>query len=156
MRIPSVHRSPDAYWRRLDQARVPGDSAPDHFFHDMTMTEMSDHNSITINHLVELIRRHAVEEFWNVLADDDFTGELIPGSRRVPVDRVTREAAHLPRDTAIVVYCSGGKCPDSRYAATELTLLGFINVRVFEGGLSAWKASGRGVETLVRSAAAVP
>ena len=119
------------------------------------MTEMSDHNIITIYHLVELIRRHAVEEFWNVLPDDDFTGELIPGSRRVPVDRVAREAARLPGDTAIVVYCSGTK-PDCKYAATELTLLGFRNVRVFEGGLAAWKASGRGVETLVRSVAAVP
>jgi len=119
------------------------------------MTEMSDHNIITIDHLVELIRRHAVEEFWNVLADDDFTGELIPGSRRLPVDRVTHDAARLPRDTAIVVYCSGKKCPDSKYVATELTLLGFRNVRVFEGGLAAWKASGRGVETLVRSEAAV-
>jgi 3-mercaptopyruvate sulfurtransferase SseA len=33
-----------------------------------------------------------------------------------------------------------------------LTVLGFRNVRVFEGGLAAWKASGRGVETLVRLA----
>jgi len=120
------------------------------------MTEMSDHNIITIYHLLELIKRHAVEEFWNVLADDDFTGELIPGSRRVPIDRVTREAARLPKDTAIVVYCSGTNCPDSKYAATELTLLGFRSVRVFEGGLSAWKTSGRGVETLVRPVAAVP
>ena len=127
-----------------------------HIFLDLTMTEMSDHNIITIYHLLELIRRHAVDEFWNVLADDDFTGELIPGSRRVPVDRIALESARLPRDTAIVVYCSGGKCPDSKYAATELTLLGFRNVRVFEGGLSAWKTSGRGVETLLRSAAAVP
>jgi len=125
-------------------------------FYDLTMSETSDHNIITIYHLVELLRRNAVEEFWNVLADDDFTGELIPGSRRLPVDRVRHDATRLPRDTAIVVYCSGAKCPDSKYAATELTLLGFRNVRVFEGGLAAWKASGRGVETLVRSGAAVP
>ena len=120
------------------------------------MTEMSDLNIITINHLLELIRRHAVEEFWNVLTDDGFTGELSPGSRRVPVDRIAHHAALLPRDTAIVVYCSGPKCPASKYAATELTLLGFESVRVFEGGLAAWKASGRGVETLVRPVAAVP
>lgn len=114
------------------------------------MTEIPDHNVITIHHLVELLRRRAVEEFWNVVADEDFTGELIPGSRRVPVDRIGREAARLPRDTAIVVYCSDTKWPVSRYAATELTVLGFEKVRVFEGGLAAWKASGRGVETLLR------
>jgi rhodanese-related sulfurtransferase len=116
----------------------------------MTMTEIPDHNIITIHHLLELLRRRAIEEFWNVLPDDDFTGELIPGSRRVPVDRIVREAARLPRDTAIVVYCADAKWPISRYASTELTVLGFKNVRVFEGGLAAWKASGRGVETLLR------
>ena len=114
------------------------------------MTEIPDHNIITINHLVELIRHNAIEEFWNVLTDDDFTGELIPGSRRVSVDRIGLESARLPRDTAIVVYCADMKWPVSKFAATELTLLGFRNVRVFEGGLAAWKASGRGVETLLQ------
>jgi len=114
------------------------------------MTDIPDHNIITINHLVELIRHNAIEEFWNVLADDDFTGELIPGSRRVSVDRIRRESARLPRDTAIVVYCADTKWPVSKFAATELTVLGFKNVRVFEGGLAAWKASGRGVETLLQ------
>jgi len=114
------------------------------------MTDIPDYNAITIQHLVELLRRHAVEEFWNVVSDDDFTGELIPGSRRVPIDRIGRECARMPRDTAIVVYCSDARWPVSKYAATELEVLGFKNVRVFEGGLAAWKASGRGVETLLR------
>jgi rhodanese-related sulfurtransferase len=120
------------------------------------MTDIPDHNVITINHLVELIRRRAVEECWNVQADDTFAGELIPGSRRVPLDHLAREAARLPKDAVIVVYCSDLKCPDSRYAATELTVLNFRNVRVFQGGLATWKASGRGVETLVHSVTAVP
>ena len=114
------------------------------------MTDITDHNIITIHHLVELLRRNAIEEFWNVEPDEDFTGELIPGSRRVPVDRIRRECARLPKDIGLVVYCSDAKWPISKYAATELTVLGFRNVRVFEGGLAAWKSSGRGVETLVR------
>jgi rhodanese-related sulfurtransferase len=32
--------------------------------------------------------------------------------------------------------------------------LGFTNVRVFEGGLEAWKAGGRGVEVLRHATAA--
>src|SRR5688572_11031926 len=100
----------------------------------MAMTEIPGHNIITIHHLVELLKRRVVEEFWNVLTDDDFTGELIPGSRRVPSDRITRESARLPRDIAIVVYCSGARSPSSKSASTELTVLGFRNVRVFEGG----------------------
>ena len=88
-----------------------------------------------------------VTEFWNVLTDDYFTDELIPGSRRVPLDRVGREAAGLPKDTAIVVYCSGLSCPQSKSAGEKLGALGFTNFRVFEGGLEAWKDSGRAVET---------
>lgn len=120
------------------------------------MTDIPDHNVIPIDYLVELIRRGAVEEIWNVVADDDFTGELIPGSRRVPLDRLARESMRLPMDTAIVVYCSDATCPDSRYAAAELTVLGFSNVRLFAGGLAAWKASGRGVETLIHLVSAMP
>jgi rhodanese-related sulfurtransferase len=119
------------------------------------MTEISDHNIITIYHLIELLRRRAIEEFWNVMPDSDFTGELIPGSRRVPLDRIARESVRLPRDTSIVVYCSHAKSRDGKYASTELTVLGFRNVRVFQGGLEAWKASGRGVETLVHTETAV-
>ena len=26
-------------------------------------------------------------QFWNVLTDENFKGEMIPGSRRVPLDR---------------------------------------------------------------------
>ena len=87
-----------------------------------------------------------VGEFWNVLTDDYFTGELIPSSRRVPLDRVGREVADLPKDTEIVVYCSGPDCPQSKAAGEKLTALGFSNVLVFEGGLEAWKGSGREVE----------
>ena len=94
-----------------------------------------------------------VAEFWNVLTDDYYTGELIPGSRRVPLDRVGREASELPKDTPIVVYCSGLACPQSGSAGEKLSALGFSNVRVFEGGLEAWKEAGRPVEKDTRAAA---
>jgi rhodanese-related sulfurtransferase len=45
-------------------------------------------------------------------------------------------------------------CPNSRDAATKLATLGFTDVRLFEGGLEAWTASGRGVEILRRASAA--
>jgi rhodanese-related sulfurtransferase len=101
--------------------------------------------TITLDALVRELDAGAVAELWNALTDDYFTGELIPGSRRVPVDRVGRElaAAQLPKDTAIVVYCSGPTCPNSRQAGEKLVAFGYTNVRVFEGGLEAWKAAGR-------------
>lgn len=108
---------------------------------------------ITIDELVDDLTAGRVAELWNVLTDDYFTGELIPGSRRVPLDQVGREAAGLPKDTAIVVYCSGLSCPQSGSAGEKLAKLGFTNVRVFEGGLEAWKNSGRTVEETRQAAA---
>jgi rhodanese-related sulfurtransferase len=92
-----------------------------------------------------------VAELWNVLTDDYFTGEMIPNSRRVPVDRVGREATdtQLPAHTEIVVYCSGPTCPQSGAAAEKLLHLGYENVRLFKGGIEAWKAAGLPLEVLV-------
>ncbi|HEU4565743.1 MAG TPA: rhodanese-like domain-containing protein [Gemmatimonadaceae bacterium] len=96
---------------------------------------------ITIDELTRALEQRAVAELWNVLTDDYFTGEMIPGSRRVPLDTIGRElsGAGLARDTAIVVYCSGPSCPQSKAAAAKLTTLGYTNVRAFEGGLQAWR-----------------
>ena len=106
--------------------------------------------TITLDELRRDQANGAIAEFWNALVDDYFTGEMIPGSRRVPVDRVGRElaATHLPKDTAIVVYCSGPTCPNSRQAAEKLVAYGYTNVRLFEGGLEEWKAAGHAVDTL--------
>ena len=117
---------------------------------------MSTTRTITVDTLVQRVAAGLVAELWNVLTDDYFTGELIPGSRRVPLDHVGREVATsaLARDTAIVVYCSGPTCPQSRAAAEKLFALGFTDVRLFEGGLEAWKAAGRAVESLAAAGAA--
>ena len=112
--------------------------------------------TITLNELAIALRTNDVDEFWNALTDEYFAGELIPGSRWVPLDRVGREAnaLGLAKDARIIVYCSGSTCPNSRDAGAKLATLGFTNVRVFEGGLEVWKASGRGVEVLPRAKAA--
>lgn len=102
------------------------------------------------------MRSGGVDEFWNVLTTEYFSDELIPGSRWVPLDTVGREvsAKRLDKSARIVVYCSGKAYPNSRDAAGKLATLGFTNVRLFEGGLEAWTASGRGVEVLRRAFAA--
>jgi rhodanese-related sulfurtransferase len=112
--------------------------------------------TITANELAHSLRAGSIDEIWNALTDEYFTGEMIPGSRRVPVDQVGREVARsgLARDRAIVVYCSGKTCPNSRQAAEKLIALGFTRVRLYEGGLEDWKQGGRGVE-LLRVPAAV-
>lgn len=109
---------------------------------------MSTIRTITLDSLTQNLTDGRVAQFWNVLTDDYFTGELIPRSRRVPLDQVGREVAtlRLAKDTAIVVYCSGPLCPQSRAAAEKLTTLGYTNVQAFEGGLEVWKGAGHLVE----------
>jgi rhodanese-related sulfurtransferase len=121
----------------------------------MSTTATKSAPTIAVDQLARELGDGAVAELWNALTDDYFTGEMIPGSRRVPVDKIGREisATSLAKDTAIVVYCSGPSCPNSRQAGDKLVALGFTNVRVFEGGLEAWKAAGRSVEKLASAAA---
>ena len=79
---------------------------------------------------------------WNILTDDWFKGENIPGSRRVPPDKVGQgvRSTNLPWNSEIVVYCGGQKCPQSRMAAEKLTKLGYENV-----GLAVEKAHCNGL-----------
>jgi rhodanese-related sulfurtransferase len=84
---------------------------------------------------------------WNVLTDEYFKGELIPGSRRVPTDRLGEalRRSTLASDARIVVYCAGPTCPASRQAAEKLAAFGYTHVEAYEGGLEAWKQAGHGV-----------
>ena len=84
---------------------------------------------------------------WNVLNDDYFKGEMIPGSRRVPLAELTQKlaASTLPKDAPVVVYCAGTHCPSSREAAEAMTSLGYTNVTAFQGGLQDWKEHGHSV-----------
>jgi len=117
---------------------------------------MSNPTTITLDAFTTALRANDADELWNVLTEEYFAGELIPGSRWVALDRVGREAnaLGLAKDARIIVYCSGSTCPNSRDAGAKLVALGFTNVRVCEGGLEAWKAAGRGVEVLPKATAA--
>jgi rhodanese-related sulfurtransferase len=87
---------------------------------------------------------------WNVLTDEYFKGAMIPGSRRVPLDRIGEEVRHLqlPKNTPIAVYCAGPKCPQSAMAAEKLTKLGYTDVVAYEGGVEEWERAGLPVLTL--------
>jgi rhodanese-related sulfurtransferase len=108
---------------------------------------MSAVKTISTTDLDARLREGGRLQFWNVLTDEYFNGELIPGSRRVPLDRVGREAheTNLAKDAGIVVYCAGPHCPQSGYAAEKLQSLGYTNVTAYEGGLEELKGLGREV-----------
>ncbi len=115
-----------------------------------TTTAASDLSLKTIStqEVRQLLESKRAFEFWNVLTDEWFKGEVIPGSRRVPLDRVGNEvrSISLPKDAEVVVYCGGSTCPQSRLAAEKLAKLGYENVRAYEGGLEEWKSAGLPIE----------
>lgn len=117
---------------------------------------MSAAATISTEQLDQRLQRGTAFQFWNVLPDTYFKGELIVGSQRVPIESVGREALRLglPKDAEIVVYCADDACPLSGNAAEKLGELGYTNVRAYKGGLAGWKESGRPVVRLMTSAAA--
>ena len=78
----------------------------------------------------------------NVQTGRSFTGELIPGSRRLPVDRIGAQSFAVSKDAEIVTYCGGPKCSHGEEAARKLVALGYTNVAVYKEGLEGWKAAG--------------
>jgi rhodanese-related sulfurtransferase len=103
--------------------------------------------TITTDQLDQEMQRDVGLHVWNVLNDEWFKNELIPGSRRVPLAGLEEAAGRssLRKDAAIVVYCAGPHCSASREAAEKLAELGYSGVAAFEGGLEHWKQAGRDV-----------
>ena len=109
---------------------------------------MAKVETISTEQLEQRLKRGNSLHFWNVLTDGYFKGEMIPGSRRVPLDTIGLEVseARSPKDEEIIVYCGGPTCPQSLQAARKLMDLGFTNVRAYEGGLEEWKNAGNNIE----------
>ncbi len=112
----------------------------------MTTTDIRTLTTDELRERLEQPRRGL--ELWNVLTDDYFKGEMIPGSRRVPLDTVGREVAQggIAKDAEIIVYCSGPTCPQSGAAAEKLVKLGYTNVRRYEDGKQDWQEAGLPLE----------
>ena len=112
--------------------------------------KMTQVRTIARDELKRMLDRGGDFYLWNVLTDDYFHGEMIPGSHRVPLEQVGRQVAHthVPKDAEIIVYCAGPRCPMSGTAAKKLRELGYANVRAYEGGTEEWKEAGSEIEQL--------
>lgn len=105
--------------------------------------EMNDVRTLSTAELQQGLDRDNGLHVLNVQTDQFFAGELIPGSRRVPLDALGPGALDLAKDAEIVTYCAGPACSQSTQAARKLTDLGYTNVRAYTDGLEGWKAAGR-------------
>ena len=103
---------------------------------------MAEFRNVSTNELQRRLDRDSGLHLLNVQTGQWFTGELIPGSRRVPLDRLGVQSLPVSRDAEIVTYCGGPQCSQSVEAARKLVDLGYSNVAVYKDGLQGWKAAG--------------
>lgn len=74
-------------------------------------------------------------------ADD---GRRLPGAKSLSPAASAEEAAALisSKDTLVVTYCAGVKCPASRKLAARLREMGYKNVLEYPQGIEGWVGSG--------------
>lgn len=86
----------------------------------------------------------------DVLPEDSFRNQHLPGSVNAPVSRddFLRRVETLVngKDDPVVVYCANEECDASPKAAALLEEAGYTDVADFEGGLKEWEDSGRPLE----------
>jgi rhodanese-related sulfurtransferase len=98
--------------------------------------------TVSTDELQRRLDRDSGLHLLNVQTGQWFSGELIPGSRRVPLDRIGTQSLLVSKDAEIVTYCGGPQCSQGVEAARKLVDLGYTNVAVYEEGLEGWKAAG--------------
>lgn len=101
-------------------------------------------NAIDRDELKEKLDRGDDIVLVMVLGDWAFRASHIPGSVNYSSPEEAMQV--LDKNAEIVVYCSGGTCPASKYAYDMLVYNGFVNVRRYAGGLADWQAAGYPLE----------
>jgi len=76
----------------------------------------------------------------------------IPGSQCIALEELDKKLpVSLPdKKQPIIFYCESDKCPRAGLSHDKAKLLGYKNIYVLDGGLSAWKRAGHEVETIQR------
>ncbi len=78
----------------------------------------------------------------DVLPNDEFEKEHIPGAINIPLEALADKAKQFKKNQRIVVYGSTHTDESSNKAAELLESLGFRKVSDFDGGVHAWKQAG--------------
>ena len=75
-----------------------------------------------------------------------FEEKHIPGSFPVNIYRMPEATKMLQPDEEIIIYCTGGPCPASRFAYKWLEARGYQHLRHYPGGLTEWEDVGYPLE----------
>lgn len=109
---------------------------------------------ISVAELKDLVAREPPPVIIDALAPASRRREgMIPGAIPVESLRLDSDAAALPLDAEVIVYCA---CPNEASAARiaqQLIRMGCIRVRPLTGGIFAWKDAGLDVEAIPEPAA---
>ena len=96
---------------------------------------MTDVRTITSDDLQQRLNQGGNLEFWNVQTDKWFNGEMIPGSRRMPLDTIEHDTVGIPKNAEIIAYCHSGS--RSAFAAQLLREAGYA-ARNYAGSWHEW------------------
>jgi rhodanese-related sulfurtransferase len=86
----------------------------------------------------------------------EFKAGRLPGAMLVPrglleikadAEHPKREPRLEDRSQRVITYCTGGSGARSALAAQTLKAMGFTNVACLDGGLDAWSAAGKAVDS---------
>lgn len=112
-------------------------------------TGKKEEGRIDVAMLVSLMKSAAVVDTMSYLECRD---HKIPGSLCVPLEELDKKLPpSLPnKKQPVVFYCESERCPRAGLAYEKAKLLGYENLLVLEGGLSAWKRAGHEVESIER------
>ena len=75
----------------------------------------------------------------NVLPKNVCADCKIPNTFNIPFDKLPSKIQKWPKDRNIVVHCAGVNCPLGKYAHQHLLDRGFVNVRLYSGGMRDWR-----------------
>jgi rhodanese-related sulfurtransferase len=105
------------------------------------MAETEQSTELPPERAAELTREGAT--VVDVRNPDEHEAGHIAGDRLIPFDRLKDEAASLPQDQPLVLYCRGG---DRSAAAVQALRASGYDAYSVEGGLLAWVEQGLPLE----------
>lgn len=102
--------------------------------------------TITKEELKKKLDRGEPVQVVNVLDPEWYKLGIIRGSRKIPLDELTKRLGELDKAKEVVTYCANTQCTASSEAAKLLAAKGF-KVRAYEGGIKEWTEAGLPTES---------
>lgn len=107
-------------------------------------TEESMHRKITANQLKSWYDQKKKMVVLDARSKPYFEGTLLPNAIWLPPESPEEEikAAIPSKDSLIIVYCAGVKCPASGWLYDKLISLGYTDLYEYHEGLEDWMQKG--------------